>query len=893
MQAGSTARPPTSWRKRTSGCPGLRRWRGVWCVLTLLCSVAPARADNSTPTRDDRVERLIAQMTLDEKLGLLEGQLEPDAPGKQYQAGYIAGIPRLGIPPLKLADGPPGVATRQPSTGMTCTMGVAATFSLDDARSNGIVIGRDAKALGQDVVLEPFVNLDRDPAWGRGFNTFGEDPLLTGMIGAAEIQGIQSQGVMAQVKHFIAFEGANNVIVDDQTLHEVYLQPFALAVEAGVASIMCAYNAINGVQACGSSALLTQVLRNELGFEGFVTSDWGANHATTYLNAGLELEMPGGAPAAGLDMPSYFAAPALRGALNAGSLTTTRVDEAVRRVLTQYQRFGLLAGGSHHGLTEQDRAGDAAVVLKTAEHAATLLKNQDRALPLSQRALSSLALIGPGAAQTIATNGGGEKPGGIVARQIGALQVLQRRLRGNPDAHVSFSVGDDLAGQPIPAEAFSHGDQPGLTRLDRTSGRSLIDRQIAFAASSGNALPAGSNFTWSGTLTLALTGDYWLNIQALGGTAALIVDGVTLNTVGSGLTEAARYGVVHPSDGNAPLPTPDGLANSRSWLQLKKGPHALSVVATPDYSQAPLQVRLSWSTPETRRADRAAALEAARHADTAVVFAWSGNDLSRPLPAAQDALIAEIAQVNPRTIVVLNTSQPVAMPWLGKVKAVLQMWFPGDEGGSATADVLLGAIDPSGHLPFTWPRAIDQLAAHQRQHPERASVGVGGNGSCAAFGGKTAYDCGLTRYTEGVQVGYRFFAAQHESPLFPFGFGLSYSSFAYSDLQVINEPDGSLRVSFAVKNTGAIAGDAVPQLYLGPPNPAPASVQFAALSLVAFTRVQLAPGQTQTLTVHVPLRQLQYWSLTQGWTKATGTRALRVNTDAQQVALQTSITIAP
>ena len=254
---------------------------------------------------------LLAQLTLDEKLSLLEGQSEPDADDKQFMAGYLPGVARLGIPPLRLADGPPGVATRKPSTGMPCTMSVAATFSVSDAEQNGEVIGRDAKVAGQDVVLEPFVNLDRDTAWGRGFNTFGEDPRLTGVIAAAQITGIQRQGVMAQVKHLIAFEGGNNVVVDDQALHEVYLEPFALAVDAGVASIMCSYNVVNGAQACGSAALLSQVLRHELGFEGFVTSDWGANHATTYLNAGLDLEMPGGGPAAGVAMPSYFAAPAL------------------------------------------------------------------------------------------------------------------------------------------------------------------------------------------------------------------------------------------------------------------------------------------------------------------------------------------------------------------------------------------------------------------------------------------------------------------------------------------------------------------------------------------------------------------------------------------------------
>ena len=211
-------------------------------------AVRTAQAQAPRVTGDRRVVALISEMTLDEKLTLLEGAQEA-ASTNQYEAGYLPGIPRLGIPSLRLSDGPPGVATRQPSVGMTGTMGVAATFSQRDAYLNGVVIGRDARALGVDVVLEPFVNIDRDPTWSRAFNTFGEDPLLTGQTGAGEISGIQSQGTMAMVKHFIAYDGGNNVVVDSQTLHEIYLEPFADAINAGVASIMCSYNTVSVVAA--------------------------------------------------------------------------------------------------------------------------------------------------------------------------------------------------------------------------------------------------------------------------------------------------------------------------------------------------------------------------------------------------------------------------------------------------------------------------------------------------------------------------------------------------------------------------------------------------------------------------------------------------------------------
>jgi len=232
-------------------------------------------------------------MTLQEKLTLIHGTQE-DPSVYQGQAGYLAGIPRLGIPGLRFADGPPGVLTRHPSQGETATMGVAATFSIKDAEDNGLVIGREDRALGIDVSLQPFVNIDRDLEFGRGYNTFGEDPFLTSQMGVAEVKGIQSQHVMAQIKHYVGYDSDNeNTFIDDQTLHEVYVAPFDAAIKAGVASIMCSYNRLNGTFACGNKDTLTTILRDQLGFKGFVTSDWGAVHAVDFINAGLDMEMPG------------------------------------------------------------------------------------------------------------------------------------------------------------------------------------------------------------------------------------------------------------------------------------------------------------------------------------------------------------------------------------------------------------------------------------------------------------------------------------------------------------------------------------------------------------------------------------------------------------------------
>ena len=269
-------------------------------------------------------------------------------------------------------------------------MGLAATFSAQDAKQNGVVIGRDAKALGQDVALEPFVNMDRDTTFSRGFNTFGEDPLLTGQTGAQQITGIQSQGTMAQVKHYIAYDGSNNVNVDDQTMYQRDPQPFTDAVNACVAPIMCSYNAVNSAQACGNSQTMTDILRNELGFKGFTTSDWGANHSTSYINAGLDMEMPGGA---------FFTKTALKAAIKNGTVQESLITEAVGRILFTETTSSVCSTASSDAQRDQGahRRRREGLSRPTGEDGATLLQNDGNALPLDGS--SSLALIGPGAGQ--------------------------------------------------------------------------------------------------------------------------------------------------------------------------------------------------------------------------------------------------------------------------------------------------------------------------------------------------------------------------------------------------------------------------------------------------------------------------------------------------------------
>jgi len=809
-------------------------------------------------TGDARVDGLLSRMTLQEKISLLHGTREA-AGTDQGQAGYWPGLPRLGIPPLRLSDGPPGVLTRVPSTGMTATMGLAATFSRRDAYANGRVIGRDARALGVQVVLEPFINIDRDQSFVRAYNTFGEDPFLSGQIAAAQIRGTQSQGVMSQAKHFVAYDGGNDVVVGQQALHEIYAAPFAAAVRAGVSSIMCSYNRVNGPYACGNADTLGTMLRQQMGFQGFVTSDWGANHGSLFINDGLDLEMPG--PLPGAPIPSYFDA-GVRSAVQRGQVSQATITRAVGRILLQMDRFGYLTHAPSLAVTPEPIDADEQVVLKTAEDAAVLLKNAGGALPLTEQALQSLALIGPGAGQTIAVGISGEKALGHLQRQVGTYQALQQLLAGH-GAHIRYAVADDMTGVAVPAAQLSHLLRDGHT----------VDAQLNFTLSNHEALPPGSSHRWSGTLSIPSSGRYAIDLQLLGATGAISVDGRQVGSTGFLFLHGTR---LQPGQDSV-LPTTDGLDNVRTLLDLAAGAHTLAVEVRGDTSGAPVQVRLAWTTPQQRLAQFAAAVaaarSAARSASAAVVFAWGQGHPVFALPGDQNRLIEAIAAVNSDTIVVLNVSQPVAMPWLDRVRAVLQMWYPGDEGGQATAALLLGRASPAGRLPFTWPVRLADTVAHDPHHSERASAGEQGAGA-------------RTVYSEGIFIGYRWFDQQHIAPLFAFGYGLSYTHFDYSKLRIARAGDGGLDVSLELRNAGTATAEEVPQIYLGAPRNRPPGAQFAPRSLAGFERVRLAAGQRSTVRIHVPLRQLQYWSSSaRAWRLPASPRALYVGASSRDIRL--------
>jgi beta-glucosidase len=864
---------------------------------------APAR-EPAVGVPTSRVRRLLAAMSREEKMAVIRGAHEP-AGAAQGEAGWTRGVPRLGIPDLRFADGPPGVLVHHISTGMPSTLSMAATFSPGDAEATGALIGRDARSLGIDVILQPYINLYRDPTFERAYNTLGEDPVLTGTLAARFVRGAQAQNVMAQAKHFVAYEGGDDAEVDGQALREIYLSPFADVSRAGVASMMCAYNRINGVYACDHESLLNGILRGEDGFAGFITSDWGAAHGAEFIVHGMDMEQPGTGPsayfalgpepdepamtveetteleqtmAAGVPEEQRFALPKrsdagappparrsknLGEALAQSTVSGADLDRAVAHVLGQMERFGWLDRPPNHEVRAQAIADNARIVRRLAERGSVLLKN-DGVLPLRASDMASLALIGPGALQTFAIVNGQEQSYGRAERQIGAWQAL--RAQGGGEG-VQFAVADDMTGEPIPKQTFAR-----LTRSSERGQASVPEDQIDFTRKVGDALPAGTRAQWEGTLMIPVDGDYEIDLQLLGATGKFSIDGRKVGDMG---WWGGHGDIVFPNRDNV-VPTIDGLDNVRRLVHMSSGPHAVHVEAAADGSGEPVQVRLAWVTPSMRERAFTAAVELASRCRVAVIFAWSRNRPFFGLPGDQDRLIEAVAKVNPNTVVVLNTGQAVAMPWLNDVRAVLEMWYTGDEGGWAAANLLTGRANPSGRLPVTWPAHLEDYAAMNPRFPQRSSRGVDG---------RTVYD-------EGVHVGYRWFDKEGIEPLFPFGYGLSYTTFVYSDLRLARSADGGVTVRCRVRNSGKRDGDAVVQVYLGAPAPAPTGVDFPVHALAAFSRVRIAAGGAREVRLHVAPERLRYWSLADNaWHGARAGRTVYVGASSRDLPLSAPIIV--
>ncbi len=799
-------------------------------------AASPGRAAPATRTGPPatRVDDLLARLTLDEKISLLHGAPDPASLG---QAGHVPGVPRLGIPPLRLADGPAGIRVARTATALPAPVMLAAAFDPGLARAYGRVLGREGRALGQDVLLAPMVNLIRTPYAGRNFETFSEDPLLSADLVAELVRGVQAEGLVATVKHFALNNQERDrdsvdVRADARTAHETELRGFEAAVKAGAGAVMAAYNKVDGVHAAESPALLTTVLRDRWGFDGWVMSDWDAVHTTAgALTAGLDMEMPGGA---------RYGAP-LRDAVRAGRIPEAAVDRAVRRILAVRDRLGLL-DAPPAPRPARDAASGARLALRVATAGATLLRNERAALPLTGAAARSLAVIGPTAAVPFVSGGGSAH----VVPDAAARPLDTIRARAGAGATVTYATGEDLFGRPLPALT------PALD-LD--------------------AVGVAAGAEWSRTATLTVTeADEWTFLVHYSGTRPTVtLDGTELFPVRQGVAEYFAGGLLAAA--------PDGLAVRRATLRLAAGPHTLSVTARGGTDGQ--LFRLRAVTGARRRADLDEAVRHARVAHAAAVFAYEdateGQDrTSLALPGHQQALIEAVTAVNPRTTVVLNTSSAVTMPWLDRTAAVLQMYYPGQEGAAATTAVLFGDADPGGRLTQTFPAAEDRhpTAGDPRRYPGRD---------------------GIEEYSEGVHIGHRWYEKEGVAPLFPFGHGLSYTTFAYTDLTAapVAGGTGGVDVTFTVRNTGRRAGVDVPQVYLGPaPGLAARGVDQPVSVLAGYRRVELAAGERRRVTVHLTARTLSSWDPARdGFVLGTGRRDLRVGRSAADPGLRTTVEV--
>ncbi len=825
-----------------------------------------------------------------------------------YSAGPYenlnTGVARLCIPSLAVQDGPQGVGYGALNvTQLPAPLNVAATFNTSIASAYGQVEGAESLAKGYDTAQGPTLNIDRVPESGRTYEGFGEDPVLASAMGVANIEGIQSTGSMAMAKEFAVYSqetdrGVLNEEVSQRAIQELYLPPFKAAVtQAHVATIMCAYPRLNGTFQCQQPGLLA--LLSQWGFDGFVRSDLGAVHdPVAALSAGTDLIKPESAA----DLTSL---------VQQHLLPMAAVNAAVTKVLTQMFAHGLIGGDRPVGSPGNtvNTPAHTAIALRTAESSAVLLKDDDSVLPLSSDRPGSVAIIGADASSYPVTTGFGSS---WVVAPFTSTPLSAIEHRAGPSTSVTYANGGSTTGNlpPIPADLLTpasgvgHGLTLTLSRTDSDSGPLVlkgveptpdltisphpviagppplastapVDQRPAaqrpadqgidngildlghrpHQTTSNLVLPAGwTNMTavWTGTLTPRHSGQYVLSLQGSGG-ATLTLDGVPavsdpLRHVSGRWSQTVRLTAGHHYQVN---------------LHWQPFDH-FTPAGVPSLTPGILTLGFKYVTP-----DITAAVDAARQAKVAVVFAgdFSSEAYDRPslsLPSDEDALISAVAAVNHHTVVVLNTGGPVLMPWIDKVAGVVEGWYPGEVDGSAIAAVLYGDVDPSGRLPVTFP-------ASQAQSPINSLTQWPGIGLTSDF-------------TEGLDVGYRYYHATGISPLFPFGFGLAYTHFSLSHLTIAQSTD-NVTVSVEVTNEGSRSGTDVPQAYLT----YPASAGEPPAQLVAFYPVTLQPHQTRTVDLNVPASAFQAY-LGGSWTTVPGTYQLSVGESSSNLPLSTSLT---
>jgi beta-glucosidase len=896
--------------------------------------------------KNEKVLGLIAQMSLDEKLQCLHGQF-----GDRYrgnQAGFIRGIERLGIPDFFIADGESGVNTSWEATSLPAKVGLAATFDRVSARRYGIVLGKEVRAAGIHLLLTPRVNIVRDYIEATGKNnggnyqTYGEDPLLNGELGAEEAMGIQTDNnAIANAKQILgssngSAQGAGNCIIDMQTLREIYLKPFEPLVKKGVGSTMSNYNQVNGVWTCDLAAVHDEIIRKNWGFKGFVIDDWFCLYDPNSIRHGVTLEMAGNDFYDRGNKYSVYG-DQLKNAVQDEKqpVSIEDVDNAVYYYLDTLDRFAMLNEQRIPGAitNEEIKMESAREARLLAGKTAVLLKNQGAVLPVNPES-EKIVLIGPGAnRQAMPTFK--ESSYGFRDRMTGTYQVLEEKY----GKQISLALGNDLDGEVISSkylmperdgnvhglkrfEGYFQYDTLGNDRLEQipVSNTYGIDKEVNFTKE--HALPVfikdsvpdkekmydflkDSSYTkevlkyymWSGFICPEETGQYRISIQShipgvkefeknnIQSYESYVLTTGNLYIADEKDSGYKRIGIgtrIFINGGAVPnsevVPCMDGFNNAGSYVYLEAGKKYGIYFNQCSVYKEPVQIRLAWTTPAMTRAAIDQAAKAAKEADKAIVFAWhKSSSESMTLYGNQNQLIEKVAEVNPNTIVVLNNGDPIEMPWLDKVKGVLEMWFPGQEGALATADVLTGRVNPAGKLPITFPKTIGDSAVRDPKYPERYA-------EPGRINAQNAVHPNTAVFSEGIMLGYRWFDNQNIEPLFPFGYGLSYTTFSYENMQV-KEKNG-FEISCLIRNTGACYGEEVVQCYLGIPEKIPDGVQAAEKALADFQRIALKPGEAMELKLTICESSLQYFDKEDSvWKTFPGNRKIMIGSSSRDIRL--------
>ena len=806
----------------------------------------------------------VAALSLEQKVRLLTG-----ADFWSLHAEPAAGLRRLVV-----SDGPAGVRgerwdEREPSANVPSPTALAATWDESLVEAVGRLLASEARRKGVDVLLAPTVNLHRTPYGGRHFECFSEDPLLTARIGVAYVRGVQGGGVGATVKHFVANDSETarmtlDVRMDERALRELYLAPFEAIVREGVWAVMAAYNGVDGHRMT-ESPLLRDVLHGEWGFDGAVMSDWFATRSTAAsARAALDLVMPG---------PDGPWGPALVEAVRAGQVAEAAVDDKVLRILRLAARVGALDGGSPAPAPQFPAAEAPRCLRRAAAAGFVLARNEAATLPLDQRSIARLAVIGPNAAAARTLGGGSATvfPPYTVSPLAGLRDALGETARIDHAVGVTSSPRIPLA--DAAALRPPDGDGPGV--------------EVRFLAADGTVVGteqrSGCAFVWMGSFGagIAPRDVAWVEVSARlrarePGTYRIGGSGVGRFRLAVGGKEVydSRLGLPWGADVVEALMIPP-----QCWhaVALQRGEEVDVVLAyevgsaANELGDVGTNFQLNLESPHgTDDEEIARAVALARGADVAVVVVGTTPEVESEgfdrrtlaLPGRQDELVRRVAEVNRRTVVVVNAGAPVLLPWADDVGAVLLTWFAGQEFGHALADVLLGSVEPGGRLPTTWPRGEAGLPSTRPVH-------------------------GVLAYEEGLRVGYRGDVA----PRYAFGHGLGFTTWEYVGIDAPpTTPAGAdVEVTVTLRNTGARRGREVVQLYAERPQ---SGVERPARWLAGFASVEADPGEAATVAVVVAARAFEHWDVERGgWIAETGTFGLAAGSSSAALPLSAETTV--